>query len=334
MAVKPLPIVTRPFLARIGGEFGAGVIDTIEYQKSVEDSASFSSPHIDGDLAINGLHGLPLRAVPEEGQREASISGDLGAATTESGGATFGVGDVGIAYGLGNGGAVGVTFGGKFSKSDLVNGGSANERGFYVMPEAVMNLGGPVFATADFYYGRGSMEINRAYMNGGSVAINSGSPDVETIGGRFRLDWQNAATVNGTNVTPYASFTHLTATTDAYTETGSGPFPAAWAENTERLNILRIGVDTDMPLSETVTLLGKLEYGHRFEATSGAQSVGLVGSAVPFSVAGAANRQDWARIGIGAEAKLGTGTASVMVNATTDGKTTGGWLNASYRLNF
>jgi hypothetical protein len=53
-----------------------------------------------------------------------------------------------------------------------------------------------------------------------------------------------------------------------------------------------------------------------------------------FTVPGPQYKQNWMRAGVGLNAKLGGGTASLMVNATTEGQDPSYWISASYRIAF
>jgi hypothetical protein len=53
-----------------------------------------------------------------------------------------------------------------------------------------------------------------------------------------------------------------------------------------------------------------------------------------FQLPGAQTKRDWARAGLGFDAKLGPGTASAMLNGTTEGSDPSYWLNVSYQVAF
>ena len=58
--------------------------------------------------------------------------------------------------------------------------------------------------------------------------------------------------------------------------------------------------------------------------------VGLFG----FNVVGAPNKQTWLRAGGGVEGRLGGGTASLMLNITTEGAAPDMWLATAYQRVF
>ena len=58
--------------------------------------------------------------------------------------------------------------------------------------------------------------------------------------------------------------------------------------------------------------------------------VGLFG----FDVPGTDNKQTWLRAGGGVEGRLGDGTASLMLNVTTEGAAPNMWLATAYRMAF
>lgn len=137
----------------------------------------------------------------------------------------------------------------------------------------------------------------------------------------------------GTALTPYGSLTALHTHIDAYTETSSG-FPAHWNQRTDHSNIFRPGLDGTRPVaSGRATLLGRLEGAWRNERKS-TNSTGQMLGLDNFDLPGTNYRRSWLRVGEGAEGRLAGGTASLMLNGTTQGGNPNYRLSASYRLNF
>jgi hypothetical protein len=53
-----------------------------------------------------------------------------------------------------------------------------------------------------------------------------------------------------------------------------------------------------------------------------------------FNFAGQRLKQNWLRAGFGIEGKVGSGVASAMLNATTEGEAAAYWLAVNYRWAF
>ena len=119
---------------------------------------------------------------------------------------------------------------------------------------------------------------------------------------------------------------------DGYTETG-GSFPVSYDETKDHSTVLRIGADFVHPLTDTVRLLAKAEADYQFEKHAATTSGTLIGLN-DFSIAGQDLKQFWVRGGLGAEFDAGGGTASLMVNATTEGQDPTVWVRANYTVKF
>lgn len=81
--------------------------------------------------------------------------------------------------------------------------------------------------------------------------------------------------------------------------------------------------------------MGTLEGVHRFEKTSSNVSGEVLGvGGFTFDFPGQSYDQDWLRVGLGAETKIGGGVASLMLNATTVGEIPNAWLAVRYQATF
>ena len=92
-------------------------------------------------------------------------------------------------------------------------------------------------------------------------------------------------------------------------------------------------MDAAYALTDSWTLLGKLEGVHRFDS----QSVGASGTILGldnFSTDGLDYKQNWLRANIGVESKIGPGVAAVILNASTETNGPSYWGYASYRVDF
>ena len=78
-----------------------------------------------------------------------------------------------------------------------------------------------------------------------------------------------------------------------------------------------------------------LEGAHRFDDQGPAGSATLLGAGgFTVNAPGGPIEQDWLRVGGGVEADVWRGTASVMVNGTTEREMPAYWVAASWRMSF
>lgn len=321
------------FIARAGqpGSDGgtSGMIDLQEFSASLDATAAAPAAALaNTDMILNGAHGSPMRNLVPEGRYSVWAGGDYGQESDDN--ADQGSLEVGVATNIGNGVQVNVALGRSYSESDTGLTGTTKLRGTYLMPEAVIKLDDlPLYVTVSGFYSQGNADIDRGYRNAGNVVRSAGETDVTIVGGKLRLDWLNAFTVASTAFTPYTSVGHVEAKFDGYTETGGG-FPVRWDDRTERTTTGRVGMDAVHTLSPTVSLLARLEGVHRFDNKSDGASGELLGLST-FELPGQAYRQSWVRAAVGAEAALGGGVGSVMLNGTSEGGDADYWLAVNYK---
>jgi hypothetical protein len=94
-----------------------------------------------------------------------------------------------------------------------------------------------------------------------------------------------------------------------------------------------VGVDALHSLSDRLSLLGRVELGHRFER-QGSNATGQVIGLFAFDLTGLAYKQNWARVSAGVEGKLGSGVGSLVLNASSEGQMPRYLLAANYRWAF
>lgn len=326
MAVSYLGSVAVPSGADGSGN---GMIDLQEFGTSLNASAAAPIAALSNtDMILNGAHGSPMRNLVPEGRYSVWAGGDYGQQDDMK--ADQGSLEIGVATNVGNGVQLNVAIGRSYSESETGLGGETTLRGTYLMPEAVIKLGGiPLYATVSGFYSEGDADIDRGYRNTGNIVQSHGETDVTIVGGRLRLDWLNAFTVASTAFTPYTSVGHVEARFDGYTETGGG-FPARWDDRIERTTTGRIGMDAVHTFSPTISLLARLEGVHRFDDESGGARGEMSGLST-FELPGQAYRQNWIRAAVGAEAALGGGVGSVMLNGTSEGGDADYWLALNYK---
>ena len=321
------------FIARAAepgsGGSTSGMIDLQEFSASLDATAAAPAAALaNTDMILNGAHGSPMRNLVPEGRYSVWAGGDYGQQDDTD--ADQGSLEVGVATKIGNGVQLNVALGRSYAESETGLGGETKLRGTYLMPEAIIKLGAlPLYATVSAFYSSGDADIDRGDRNAGNIVQSHGETDVTIVGGKLRLDWLNAFTVASTAFTPYTSVGHVEAKFDGYTETGGG-FPVRWNDRTERTTTGRVGMDAVHTFSPTVSLLARLEGVHRFDDESSSASGELIGLSA-FELPGQAYRQNWVRAAIGAEAALGGGVGSVMLNGTSEGGDADYWLALNYK---
>jgi probable HAF family extracellular repeat protein len=326
----------RAYIARVdaSGSGYSGMIDPLDYRRSLISSANPQLlANAQADLVLHGGHNAPLHKLLKSGQQDAWVTGDWGRQDQQEANASFGTSEFGIAHGLTDAVMLKLAVGRSNSLSNTLYNGSTRVNGTYVVPELVAAIAGSdLYASLSGYYSRGDAEINRSYLNAGTPMIARGTPGIQVKALRMRLDWRNALTLGDTAFTPYTSYTRSRSQVDEYSEIGGG-FPVRWDRRNEKTSLVHLGVDTRHRLNGKLNVIARLERVHRMEKSSSGASGQILGLSA-FELEGIAYKQDWLSTGIGIEGQVGPGTATVLLNATSEGDSPSTWGMASYRLSF
>lgn len=310
----------------------SGLVTLAEVQESLGALATGGSMALSvAGTLINGAHSRPLARRVAVGKKIFWLAGDWGRDDHGSRSGDVGLAEVGGGLNLGPV-QLDISLGQTWAKQNLTLNGSAKTEGTYLLAEALIPVSGSLWATVGGYGHWGDGDLRRGYSNAGATDTSSGTPGIDTWGARARIDWENADRVAGADFSPYVDFTYSEAKLDAYTETGGG-FPARFDARKDKATELRLGVNASRPLANGARLVGTLEAAHRFE-NAGARTVGQVIGLFGFDLAGPANNQNWLRVGVGIEGKVADGTASLILNATTNGEMPTMWLAASWQIAF
>jgi probable HAF family extracellular repeat protein len=316
---------------------GGGLIDINDFMAGVAGVRLQASTLAmkDSDLTLNGLHGNPMRRLLEAGKQQVWASGDFGRNDHDVYHGDAAVGEIGYGIGFTEGVQLSLAIGRTASHQKGGWGSDIKVRGQYFLPEVIAQVADTsVYATISGLYNHGSSDIDRGYMNAGVQSGSDGNASTKSWGGRVRFDWLNALTVGATQFTPYMSHTYLRTDLDHYTETGGG-FPVAWQDSKARTNTSRVGVDAVHPVNAQLTLLGRVETAHRYEAGGPSVKGEVLGAGgAAFDLPGIRYNQDWVRMGAGAEVRLGAGTLSFVVNSTTQGEDPDMWGTVGYEQRF
>jgi len=311
-----------------------GLLDQVENNKSLAGSSGTPARAMqDVGMVMHGAHGSPMRGLLTAGKQSFWTAGDWGHSDNQGNDGNLGAVEVGYARGVTNDVMVKFALGRTYSKQDTLFGGNAKVDGTYVMPEIIAKVSGtPLYASVSGYYNWGDSDVTRGYDNAGTREFSRGSADARTAALRARLDWLDAFKAGNTAFTPYTSVTYTRTKIDAYTETG-GAFPASWNSRTEHSTEARLGLDAVHRVDDKLNVLGRLEGVHRFNDTGAAVS-GDVAGLYGFNLPGQTYKRNWLRAAIGFEGKVGAGTASMMLNGSTQSDGTKYWVAANYRYDF
>ena len=313
-----------------------GMVDLVNFNNSFYEARSLPALLLNGaDLVIHGSHGSPMRGLLQPGQSSVWTTGDLGVGNHAS---HFddqqAAGEFGYSRAIAEGLQWKLAIGGSHDRNDLEQGGDYRIQGVYLTPEVIYNFYGDFYASLTGYYQDGSTDFRRAYLNAGTQVFSVADDiDSQTLAARLRLDWLNAFNLGNAEFSPYVSATVVQTSIDGFTETGGG-FPARWDSRTETETTFRAGMDAAVPITDSITLLGRMEAGLRADY-EGADSIAHVLGLYDLNLPGLSYRRSWLRGGAGFEIQWGPGSFSTMVNAVTDGGSPAShWLTASYRVTF
>lgn len=319
------------YIARLG----SGLINPEKFLQTVGGTSNVAVGYgiSSANTIMFGAQGEPMRNLLATGQKAVWGTLDAGHDDSDVASGALGLGEFGFGYGIADGVTARLSGGGTFTKQDLEDGGDVRQRGFYLSPEVSANVGGNIYVTAGAYWGRGSIDSHRGYLNGAVTDFSDGSTNSETWGAKLRFDWLNAVTINDTAITPYAALSYTHTKVDGFNET-NGSFPVSYDASEDHSTVVRIGADFVRPLTEKVRLLAKAEADYQFENRTAATSGTIIGIS-DFSLDGQDQKQFWLRGGIGAEFDVGkASTASVMVNATTQGQDPDLWVRTNLTVKF
>jgi probable HAF family extracellular repeat protein len=311
---------------------GSGIIDLDQYSQTIAGRPGVQIGLDYAGTAMNGVHGEPMRNLLSAGRQSISVTSDAGYDSGDTSEGFVGLGDLAYGIGLDGGATARFAVGGLYTHQDIDTGGHFSQQGVYLAPEITLPIAGSVYATIGGYYAPGRLDIDRGYLNGGMPDSSEGETDTRTWAAKLRFDWLNAASIQDTKLTPYASLTYIQSHMDGYTETG-GSFPSRFDDVNEHATVARIGLDTVTDITDHLRLTGKAEAAYRFEKQTSAVGGSIIGVS-GFNLSGHDIDQFWLRGAVGAEFDMGGGTASLSVNASTEGDDPTVWLKSGWRVTF
>lgn len=318
-----------PYIARVSGpgpgQGGnpapvAGLMNVNEYNATAYDTgyAGWTGGNA-FKVPLNGAHHRPLMDFPTQPNGICGwANGDL-AHYDDDRNTGVALAEAGLCGDMADGTVrIGLGGGLMHSGQDLLNGGSADLDGQYVVGELDWRPDGlPVIFSLTGLHGGSNAEIRRAYSNGASMAFSDGETDIHSSTLRIRADWKDAFGLGSTGFSPYLSYTWGRMAVDAYTETG-GSFPAVFDEQVAHSREVRLGLASHTELTSSLALHGSMElvHGSGDAARASGQVIGLYG----FTFGGGSYSETWVRAGADLDVKItDSALLSLSMHAATEG---------------
>ena len=315
------PYQFQGYIARVSS-IGSGLINQAEYLQSVQASNEvYKGITFLTSLPMNGAHHRPLMSYKNiGGDHCAWLNGDFfkfsGASDSK-----IGMGEIGACTDLADSSIrIGAGIGQNYMWQDTAFSGKNKLDGQHVVGEIDWKSpNSPLLFSATSFYGHWNTDLSRGYMNGGSLDYSRASPNASTVALRGRVDWLEAASLGKVKFNPWASVTATKVTIDAYTETGGG-FPARFDKQTRTANEVRLGLTSEMPLTEKTEIRGNIEVAHHIdtkEPSVKGEVIGLFG----FNQTGDSLPKTWGRVGLDLDHRFTNSTLiSLTVNAAPSGR--------------
>lgn len=313
----------------------SGLITLPDLQESIAGTtAAISSTRTSASLVLNGAHGHPMSRRAETGRFLAWAGGDYGQDNHGERDGSLSVAEAGGGYNFGPA-QLNLALGRTDSEQDTPFNGDTDHTGVFGIVDVIIPVPStPLYVTVTGIYQDSKLDIRRGYLNGGAPDSSEGDTDATTYGGALRVDWLNAASLAGVDITPFTKLVVTRSKIDAFTETGGG-FPAAYQTQRDTISDLHLGANASYELRKNVRLIATLEGVYRFQDHASSTGVSVPGVTLGFtSLAGEDYKQFWLSGGLGAEYDVGAGTFSVMLNGTTEGAASNLWLATSYQYKF
>lgn len=321
-----------------GSGSGGGLIGIADFVTTLgQTRVAAGQMAVGATVALQGAHSRPLSRRVAAGRNFFRVAGDWGEDHHGTRNGDLSLAELSAGRNFGDF-QFNLSVGYSTAFDDQGSNGKANSRGGFVHGEwlfpVLQREADGLWAVAAAFHQWGETDLRRGYLNANLPDSSSGSPDNRVWGLGFTLEWDSLVTAAGVALSPYVNYTHVDTSLDAYTERGGG-FPAAFGEQSEKLNEVRYGVNAERPILSAARLVASLEGVHRFEDEGAAINATLLGPG-GFSVRARGRRyeQDWVRGGAGVEVGAFGGTASLMANATSEGEAPAWWLAASWRTSF
>ena len=321
-----------------GSDGGSGMINYDDFFATLsQTSRAASATTRMVVIALQGAHSRPLSRRTAEGGNIMWAAGDWGEDSHANRDGEVSLAEIGGGHNFGDF-QFNLSLGHTWSAQDAGVSGKSTADGYYLLAEwmapVLKRESDTLMGVLTGFHQWGDGRTRRGYLNAGMVDSSFGEPDSTSWGASLRLEWDRLLQLSWISANPFVEYAHLDSTIDAYTETGGG-FPAAIGETNDSFDQIRYGLDTQAPITEWARLVAVLEGVHRFDGLGPGGSATLLGpGGFTVNAPGGQIEQDWLRVGGGVEAEIWRGTASVMVNGTTESEMPAYWVAASWRMSF
>ncbi len=321
------------FIARVSTT-GSGLITLADLQQSLLSITPIPTAAMQiTSTILHGANGNPLSKLLENEQKTGMwIGGDWGKMASQSEG---GLAEVGAAYRLLPGLQAQLGLGKTRERQALALGGRASSTGQYVVAELINHL--PIknlFVIVSAIHHWSDFNISRGYINAGNPDSSKAKTRAKSPAFRARLEWKEGIQARALRLSPYAELSAQYTHVKGYTENGGG-FPARFNGVSIATRNARLGIKSRLPINHDKTsIVASVEGIHSFyqkQTHARGQVLGLFAFdlASPIST-----HRTWVRGSLGMDHKVGPGTVSLAVNATTKGQEAPFWLAAFYRWAF
>ena len=321
------------YIARVAAA-GSGLITIADFLPSLAVVADVSPSALRiADLTLFGAHHRSLHDDNLPAGNCAWITGDFGQQRATSSRLTLA--EVGVCGDFAQKMRLGIGIGESRSQADTDASSSAKVRGQHLYLEASYAHDSTLVAGFSAYVWRGDAHIRRGYSNAGVADTSTGTPGVDSVAWRARIDWRNLARMHDWSLSPYAALSQMRSSMAAYIETGGG-FPAAFDKQTTTVSDLRAGAVLRKALSEATDLRLSAETVGRLSNHVNATSGRLLGpGGFAFDFAPRSERSKWVRVGAEIDHRLTRATLlSLSVNSSTQDGRSNWWASASWRTAF
>lgn len=208
-----------------------------------------------------------------------------------------GLGEIGLYMDTGTGENVmrsGLGVGKLRHNQSLALNGKVENGGQYLIGEIDRAFGPKLLGSITFYYGSFDTRITRNYTTSLGLDTSIGKTRTTTKAVRLRLDFADAGSIGGIELSPYLAYTLSHTKVGAYTETG-GAFPASYNGGSNMNSMIRAGLEMKKDLGGANRLVVNSQLVHAIGDGSLAIS-GNISGVGPYSVAGSGVRRNWARL--------------------------------------
>lgn len=321
-------------VSKLAGEVSKPTAATREsvYKSFAATAASSNLVRNAGNLILNGIHGDPLARLAPAHHSTAWVAGDLARDDHQRRNGHLGATELGAGY---NAGVLqaSLALGRSFGKQEAAMAGFTRFEGAYVLGECIATVPGtPLMATISGLYQFGEMDFNRGYVDETQSVYSTGATNTRTAGGGVRIDWLDAISLRGLQITPFSKITLIHSRVDAFSEVG-GTFPAFFSGRGETICDHSIGITLNYGISKNLRIRAIVEGVHRFQER-GSPSEGKFAALPSLGVPGEEFQNDWLKTSLGVSAPVGPGTFTVSVNLTSRGEQASTWISSSYQIHF